>query len=76
MKLIFTEDGGMLRVLVLEDNTTEEKHEFLLRVEDIIAQPRIGVPATVGEEFEVMKMRNAGAWGGNWYLRDNVDALA
>jgi len=65
---LYHEEGGIIAVEVVEDLSDEKWTKLRLRCVRMVLPSPIVKDSEVGEEFEVGRRKNAGAWGGDWYL--------
>jgi hypothetical protein len=71
---VFREDGAVLKVQIVADDSDEEWIRYDLKVLKVFAQSPYG-PSNEGEEFSVSHRRNAGCFSGMWHLtEDKADA--
>lgn len=64
----FHEDGLILDVTVLENNSDMDCERYKLRVNSILQSSSICKDPDIGEEFTVEKRKNYGCCGGMWHL--------
>ena len=62
----YHEMGEVLKVQVLENNSTEKEQSYKLKILAVVQESRVVKPSKIGEEFEAWALKNAGH--GGWHM--------